>query len=80
MTQAMFPGVTVRTHGRCEGIPTRPGVVVDAHLDGLVAVLRVHYGDQEVTAPESYFERLRAPLVPSEAIEVLDRRGAEARR
>lgn len=68
----LFPGVTVKAiPGARDGIPARPGVVVEAHLDGSVSV---HYGDEVVRAPATVFERLRGPLVPQDALVALERR------
>jgi len=67
-----FPGVTVKAiPGVRDGLPPRPGVVVESHLDGS---LSVHYGDEIVRAPAYCFERLRGPLVPAEALAALERR------
>ncbi len=69
--EEIFPGVTVVAVDDETGeAPTRPGIVLECHLDGS---LSVHYGDQVVRGPSELWRRVRGPLGRLEADELLAR-------
>jgi hypothetical protein len=66
----IFAGVTVVAIDDSGNAPTRPGIVVECHLDG---ALSVHYGDQVVRGPAELWRRVRGPLGRVAASELLAR-------